>query len=114
MAYTKTDWTPTTPINPSNLNKIEEGIRQNAADIEDLNSNLEITEHSGTTESLGQIKIGLKSGYIPFGIISGTLGTACELLYVNNQYYAMFREWNEQYCSYGSKNVSFKVIWIKS
>ena len=77
-------------------------------------SNLEITEHSGTTESLGQIKIGLKSGYIPFGIISGTSGTTCELLYVNNQYYAMFREWNEQYCSYGSKNVSFKVIWIKS
>lgn len=41
MSYSKTNWTPTTPINPSNLNKMEEGIRQNAADIENLNSNLD-------------------------------------------------------------------------
>lgn len=34
MAYTKTNWTNNTPINPANLNKIEEGIEQNSKNIE--------------------------------------------------------------------------------
>ncbi len=33
MAYNKTNWTSKTPINTSNLNKIEDGIEQNSNDV---------------------------------------------------------------------------------
>lgn len=33
MAYIKTNWTNTTPINPTNLNKLENGIEQNSNKI---------------------------------------------------------------------------------
>ena len=36
MAYTKTNWTNTTPINTTNLNNIENGIEANDAKIGDL------------------------------------------------------------------------------
>jgi len=36
MAYGKTNWTSTTPINPTNLNKIENGIEQNSNDINNI------------------------------------------------------------------------------
>ena len=55
MSYSKTNWTPTTPINPSNLNKMEEGIRQNAADIENLNSNLAIKLVASNISDNGKI-----------------------------------------------------------
>lgn len=41
MAYEKTKWSNTTPINPTNLNKIEEVIEQNSKDIETNNNNLD-------------------------------------------------------------------------
>lgn len=34
MAYEKTNWTSATPVNAANLNRIEEGIKQNSDDIE--------------------------------------------------------------------------------
>ena len=33
MAYTKTNWTNTTPINPTNLNHIEDGIKENSDNL---------------------------------------------------------------------------------
>ena len=40
MAYTKTNWTSTTPINTNNLNKIEDGISANDTAIETINTNI--------------------------------------------------------------------------
>lgn len=34
MAYTKTNWTNTTPINPTNLNHIEDGIKENSDNLQ--------------------------------------------------------------------------------
>ena len=36
MTYEKTNWTSTTPINPINLNNIENGIEQNSNDINNM------------------------------------------------------------------------------
>lgn len=36
MAYEKTNWTSTTPINATNLNKIENGIKKNNNDINNM------------------------------------------------------------------------------
>lgn len=38
MAYEKTNWTSTTPINTTNLNKIENGIEQNSNEIVNTNN----------------------------------------------------------------------------
>lgn len=50
MAYTKTNWTDSTPINTTNLNKIESGIEQNSNDIETLNTNVGDLTNLTTTE----------------------------------------------------------------
>lgn len=34
MAYTKTNWTTSTPINPTNLNHIEDGIKENSNNLQ--------------------------------------------------------------------------------
>lgn len=34
MAYTKTNWTTSTPINPTNLNHIEDGIKENSDNLQ--------------------------------------------------------------------------------
>ena len=34
MAYTKTNWTTSTPINPTNLNHIENGIKENSDNLQ--------------------------------------------------------------------------------
>lgn len=34
MAYTKTNWTTSTPINPTNLNHIEDGIKNNSDNLQ--------------------------------------------------------------------------------
>ena len=34
MAYTKTNWTTSTPINPTNLNRIEDGIKENSDNLQ--------------------------------------------------------------------------------
>lgn len=36
MAYTKTDWTSTKPINTSNLNNMDDGIKENDTNIKKL------------------------------------------------------------------------------
>ena len=45
MAYTKTNWTNSTPINTKNLNNIENGIEQNYKDIE-------ATKHTHTNKTI--------------------------------------------------------------
>lgn len=45
MAYTKTNWTNSTPINTKNLNNIENGIEQNYKDIE-------ATKHTHTNKAI--------------------------------------------------------------
>lgn len=61
MAYEKTSWTNTTPVNPTNLNKIENGINQNSEDIEinndkigDLNT-LNTTDKSSLTGAINEV-----------------------------------------------------------
>lgn len=61
MAYTKTNWTSTTPINTTNLNKIEEGISandtantNNAKNIGTL-SNLNTTEKSNLVGAINEV-----------------------------------------------------------
>ena len=34
MSYTKTNWTASTPINPTNLNHIEDGIKENSDNLQ--------------------------------------------------------------------------------
>jgi len=36
MAYEKTNWTSTTPINTTNLNNLEDGVEQNSNDIANI------------------------------------------------------------------------------
>lgn len=40
MAYTKTNWTSTTPVNTTNLNKIEDGISANDSSISEMLGNI--------------------------------------------------------------------------
>ena len=61
MSYTKTNWTSTTPINTTNLNKIEEGISandtgntNNATNIGTL-SNLNTTEKSNLVGAINEV-----------------------------------------------------------
>lgn len=51
MAYEKTNWTSATAINPTNLNKIENGIEQNSNDIETLNTDID-----NLTSSVNELK----------------------------------------------------------
>jgi hypothetical protein len=68
MAYTKTNWTSTTPISTSNLNKIEDGISandtantNNATNITDINnkvgtlSNLNTTDKSDLVSAINEV-----------------------------------------------------------
>lgn len=63
MAYTKTNWTSTTPINTTNLNNIEDGIEANDTKIATLiehgsNENGNYTKFSdGTIHQWGQYTI---------------------------------------------------------
>lgn len=50
MAYTKTNWTSTTPINTTNLNKIEDGIIANDTAIKTINTNIGTLSNLKTTE----------------------------------------------------------------
>lgn len=58
MAYVKTIWenlpSESTPINASNLNKMENGIYDNSINIENINNNLDtITTYSTTEKRIG-------------------------------------------------------------
>ena len=49
MAYSKTNWSPTVAITPSNLNKIEQGIFDNDANIGKLESDISDAWNSSVT-----------------------------------------------------------------
>ena len=63
MTYTKTNWTSTTPINTTNLNKLESGIEQNSNDIEQINNNI------------GQVNSDIEGIRNDIENISGSIGT---------------------------------------
>lgn len=85
MAYNKTTWenSPSTnsPINASNLNKIEEGIYQNSLGVEENStnigtlSNLETTNKSSIVGAINELKDGLDEKQDAFIIESITLET---------------------------------------
>lgn len=54
MAYEKTNWTSTTPINTTSLNKIESAIEQNSNDIEQNRSAIE-TNNTNLNEKIGDL-----------------------------------------------------------
>lgn len=67
MAYTKTNWVNgQTPINESNLNKIENGIYNNDAHIGDLND-LETDDKTNLVEAINEATT--KGGGVPAGTI---------------------------------------------
>lgn len=87
MAYEKTNWTNTTPINPTNLNKIEEGISQNSKDIETNNTNntnldakigdlknLKTTDKSSLTGAINEVIDKLENYFTNEQIIGTWLG----------------------------------------
>ena len=54
MAYTKTNWTDTTPINTTNLNKIENGIASNDTAIGNL-SNLNTSSKDNLVTAINSV-----------------------------------------------------------
>lgn len=58
MAYTKTNWTNTIPINTTNLNKIENGIADNATDIGTL-SDLNTSSKDNLVNAINEISTSL-------------------------------------------------------
>ena len=54
MAYTKTNWTDTTPINTTNLNKIENGIAANDTAIGNL-SNLNTSSKNNLVTAINSV-----------------------------------------------------------
>lgn len=54
MAYTKTNWTDTTPINTTNLNKIENGIASNDTAIGNL-SNLNTSSKNNLVTAINSV-----------------------------------------------------------
>lgn len=54
MAYTKTNWTDTTPINTTNLNKIENGIAANDTAIGNL-SNLNTSSKDNLVTAINSV-----------------------------------------------------------
>lgn len=54
MAYTKTNWTDTTPINTTNLNKIENGIAENDTAIGNL-SNLNTSSKDNLVTAINSV-----------------------------------------------------------
>lgn len=62
MAYNKTNWeaapSTNTPINPTNLNKIEQGIYDNSLGVENIGnlSNLETTAKTNLVAAINEVK----------------------------------------------------------
>lgn len=65
MAYNKTNWeaapSTNTPINPTNLNKIEQGIYDNSLGVENIGnlSNLETTAKTNLVAAINEVKTNL-------------------------------------------------------
>ena len=91
MAYTKTNWTDTTPINTTNLNKIENGIAANDIAIGNL-SNLNTSSKDNLVTAINSIVesgVNDNGSWIKFAdgtmictkIVSGNTGNVLNLWY---------------------------------
>jgi len=73
MSYTKTNWenlpSTNTPINATNLNKIEQGIKDNSDDIDLLKGTVLYNNASGTTGNITTLNDNINN-YNYFEIIS--------------------------------------------
>lgn len=71
MAYEKTNWVSTTPINTINLNKIEDGIEQNSNDVGDLTT-LNTIEKSNLVGAINELN-NAEVLYEGEGVSTGTI-----------------------------------------
>ena len=93
---------------------VKEAINEVKSEIADVNSNLIVTYHSGTTDGNGLLYIGTKDGYAPVGAWSNS---ALDWFYVTiaskntSDYCACFRYTNGTVLA--SAEVNCGVLWMK-